>query len=86
MTTYFNTPITQNQFEIAINAALGSIDYEFLLLAVSDYHFRRAKELRAEGMENAFDREFKKGEKILDYVCMYQKLNEEVAHEVHSIA
>ena len=78
------TSITQTQFEAAIQAAIGQIDYEYLLLAVSDYHFRRAKELKAGGLENAFDREFKKGEKILDYVCMFRKLNEEVADEVHS--
>lgn len=83
--THFEAPITQTQFEIAVNSALGNIDYEFLLLAISDYFFRRSKELRAGGMETAYEREFKKGEKILDYVCMYRKLNEEVADEVHSI-
>ena len=78
--------ITQIQFEMVVNAAYGQIDYEFLLLAISDYHFRRARELKEEGLENAFDREFKKGEKILDHVCLFRKLNEEVVNEVHSNA
>lgn len=76
------TSITEAQFNMIIKSALGNIDYEYLLLAVSDYHFRRAKELKAGGMESAYEREFRKGEKILDHVCIFRKLNEEVADEI----
>ena len=76
--------ITEAQFNMIIKSALGNIDYEYLLLAVSDYHFRRAKELKAGGMEAAYEREFRKGEKILDHVCTFRKLNEEVSDEIHS--
>lgn len=74
--------ITEAQFHMIIKSALGNIDYEFILLAVSDYYFRRAKELKCEGMGNAYEREFKKGEKILDHVCTFRKLNEEVIHDI----
>ena len=78
------TSITEAQFNMIIKSALGNIDYEYLLLAVSDYHFRRANELKAGGMEAAYEREFRKGEKILDHVCTFRKLNEEVSDEIHS--
>ena len=70
--------INQTQFEMIIRSALDVVDYEYLLLAISDYHFRRAKDLKAGGMENAYEREFKKGEKILDHICAFRKLNTEV--------
>lgn len=71
--------MTQAQFEAVIKAVNGTIDYEYLLLMISDYYFRRSKELKASGMDAAYDREFKKGEKILDNVCVFRKLNEELA-------
>ena len=77
------TAITETQFEMIVKSEIRSIDYEFVLLAMSDYFFRRAKELKTSGLENAYDREFKKGEKILDHVCAFRKLNEEVADEIH---
>ena len=70
--------MTQTQFEATVKAATGSLDYELILLMISDYFFRRSKELKASGMEAAYDREFKKGEKILDSVCVFRKLNEEI--------
>ena len=81
-----STEITEAQFEMIVKSALGSIDYEFILIAMSDYFFRRAKELKTDGLENEYDRTFKKGEKLLDHICAFRRLNKEVSDEIHSIA
>lgn len=67
--------ITRSDFEKIIQDVEHGIDYEFLLMILVDYHYRRSLKFKDQDKTALAQAEADKGVTIIDYIQAFNKYN-----------